>query len=1116
MIRLAGSKIVENNPLTERANKWKENQGIEALNIDELKDKVKGKNLFVSQKVDGQTALLKYESGKAKFGSLGGRITTNIPVLNEIEDIFKNKNIDQAVMVGELAAMDNGNILPFRKSQHYIKDEDADKDKIHWFPFQVLELNGKKVSDDFDTYVEKWPEVEDIFKDAEYIHPCKDYQGNINELEKAWKELVEKEENEGIVVRTSDNEIYKSKPVFSYDLVIVAVGDKEGKNWPKNMISNVLVAFMDEDEVFRTAGEIGTGWTDEQREELFDWAQDHKVDEDNTYIWVEPKKIVEVKWERSNVKKEPAYKYDDGEYKKVEDKLVGTIVKPVFERYRDDKSVKPSDLRLSQIPNWEERKKQKKEKDASVTAVIGKYLKFGKYHKTAGYPDSPEEVVISEKERLLDGSAIREIDVWTYYEGIKNELIDQLKGRDLFVVIKTDSKKIYKRHPYDKKTEFIRINDTKDFEEYHSGRTVEYHVTMPSEAEYYIVDFDPSPELNFDKVESIAAEIADAISDNPDVKKTDIRYTGKRGFHILGYLKDPKDINQAREDLTGYLKDNFGDREDLTIAESPKGKKSALGVSPMKLNGGHVALHSMRVSGLCCMEVPRSKLTSFKRDEARIKNRYKEITGKKFEPEIKEKGAYVLKTSGYDRDKLEPGYNGKFVIHEHDAKDAGPHWDVRIEMPVDSLEKSLDKYEEKVVDGVDKKPEKHPDKPGTVYRSFVDKKMEIPSNGNKIYLVETEDHPISAGSFEGKVSEGYGAGSIEIYDKGTYELLDVDGDKKYIFDFKGDKLKGIYALVKYKNGFLWIKVKDTEKYKNSKKASAIDYTRPTLSPQIWEIEESGFPPDMREEVREDIITKLIGSLEESDLHRPYCWLKKVWVAGSIVTYNYIETSDVDVNIRFDCDKIRSMYPELKDKTDKDIRLYLKEIIYKHNDKPIKGTSHPLTFVLLTSEDLDSDALFDLLKNEWIDPPKKIPMSFDPDIAFSEERRLAVSIAHDVDCLLGGIVRLVYDLKRIDKLVKHYPGVRSLSKRVSALYKLRKLCHQLDQWHYKMREMWHYRLDKPKEELHFSAYDYSSNWEFYNIVFKLLQKWKYHRPVSLLYDRLKGDSYLEVIDQFIPN
>lgn len=179
-------------------------------------------------------------------------------------------------------------------------------------------------------------------------------------------------------------------------------------------------------------------------------------------------------------------------------------------------------------------------------------------------------------------------------------------------------------------------------------------------------------------------------------------------------------------------------------------------------------------------------------------------------------------SAGYDRALLERGYKGEFVIHDHDADDAGKHWDVRLEFPVTSLKKSLGKYTVKRPGTNEPIEKEYPDKPGTVLRSFVDKKREIPTSKNKVFLVETEDHPVLYGGFEGEIEEGYGKGKVKIWDKGHYELLNASGDKKFTFDFKGKKLNGIYAFIKYQKGYLWIKAKENQ-------ASTVDPIQTALS-----------------------------------------------------------------------------------------------------------------------------------------------------------------------------------------------------------------------------------------------------------------------------------------------
>ncbi len=168
-------------------------------------------------------------------------------------------------------------------------------------------------------------------------------------------------------------------------------------------------------------------------------------------------------------------------------------------------------------------------------------------------------------------------------------------------------------------------------------------------------------------------------------------------------------------------------------------------------------------------------------------------------------------TAGYDLEKMKQGYKGKFVIHNHEADKAGKHWDVRLEFPVKSLERSLKNYDKKRPQ-TNEPTGKGSKDPGTVYRSFVNKLREIPTRKNKVYLIETEDHPIAYGQFEGEIKDGYGAGKVKIWDKGTFDLIYSEGDTKYILNFNGKKLKGQFALVKYKDGFLWVKTKGKDAF----------------------------------------------------------------------------------------------------------------------------------------------------------------------------------------------------------------------------------------------------------------------------------------------------------------
>ncbi|HMQ92637.1 MAG TPA: DNA polymerase ligase N-terminal domain-containing protein [Amaricoccus sp.] len=140
------------------------------------------------------------------------------------------------------------------------------------------------------------------------------------------------------------------------------------------------------------------------------------------------------------------------------------------------------------------------------------------------------------------------------------------------------------------------------------------------------------------------------------------------------------------------------------------------------------------------------------------------------------------------------GARGKpiFVVQRHDA--STEHYDFRIE--VDGTMKSW---------AVPKGPSTDPR----------DKRLAVP----------TEDHPVEYADFEGVIPEGeYGAGTVLVWDRGSYENLtrDEDGGERGVAEaleaghvvlrLHGEKIAGGYALQRIGTGdetrWLLVKVDD--------------------------------------------------------------------------------------------------------------------------------------------------------------------------------------------------------------------------------------------------------------------------------------------------------------------
>jgi len=104
----------------------------------------------------------------------------------------------------------------------------------------------------------------------------------------------------------------------------------------------------------------------------------------------------------------------------------------------------------------------------------------------------------------------------------------------------------------------------------------------------------------------------------------------------------------------------------------------------------------------------------------------------------------------------------RFVVHRHDASRL--HWDLRLERE-------------------------------GVLKSWAVPKEPPVAPGVKRLAVEVEDHDLEHIDFEGEIPEGeYGAGTVSIWDSGTYDLLS-ENDRRLTVTFRGKRLRGEYVLI---------------------------------------------------------------------------------------------------------------------------------------------------------------------------------------------------------------------------------------------------------------------------------------------------------------------------------
>lgn len=106
-----------------------------------------------------------------------------------------------------------------------------------------------------------------------------------------------------------------------------------------------------------------------------------------------------------------------------------------------------------------------------------------------------------------------------------------------------------------------------------------------------------------------------------------------------------------------------------------------------------------------------------------------------------------------------------FVIHEHRAKRAGLHYDLRIKF-------------------------------GDVLKDWAFRKTIPLETGVKRLGIEQQDHNPTWLDFEGRIEEGYGVGELRVWDRGQMEIIQFVEGSRILFNSVGQKMRGKYFFVK--------------------------------------------------------------------------------------------------------------------------------------------------------------------------------------------------------------------------------------------------------------------------------------------------------------------------------
>ena len=341
-------------------------------------ERLPGSRFYISRKLDGEHNHLYYEKGRAAFIKPGGATLHGLPVLDEAAAALKKAGVKSCIIPGELIVeRKDGRRTRIYDVIRLLDKPASEKDlaRFNFAPFDILELDGAS----FDHYEAAYGRLKEIFAGSR-IRPVETViSGSRETILNTYEQWVRAEGDEGLMIRSDLPFRYKFKAAHRFDAVVVGYREWQGR------VAGLLLALMHPDDRLQILGTVSDGIeqvTDQLAERLVGLEINSEyihVDQyHSSYRMVRPEVIVEVNSDDILTKHVDGRPYrkmvldyiheaseagdsapknkrtrDDHKryhtYKPVRNAPFVGLQRTSFIRFRDDKSVTPSDLRVSQV-----------------------------------------------------------------------------------------------------------------------------------------------------------------------------------------------------------------------------------------------------------------------------------------------------------------------------------------------------------------------------------------------------------------------------------------------------------------------------------------------------------------------------------------------------------------------------------------------------------------------------------------------------------------------------------------------------------------------------------------------------------------------------------------------
>ncbi len=334
-----------------------------AINSEEIDTRSPYGPVLCSPKIDGELWYMVFDEGDVFLTNPAGRVVYgDIPVLDEARKAMSRIQ-GRTILAGEFFAIRKGGRPRHDDLALAMGGEaKADMARVGYMAFDLLEGGDAEGQAPLEDYKERLEVMRRVFAGGKRLQAIKTEEVEGPEAIRAkYEELVASGKAEGLVLRRADGTIYKLKPIFTLDAVVVGYTERVEE---PGRVRSMALAMMREDGSFHIIGSCGN-MNSETRESLFPKLKElettsafrHASNDGALYRFIEPKLIIEVKvtdvlGEHPSgdpiLRMVAAHEAGKG-WAPVRRMPSVSILHPIFQRIRTDKEVNATDVRIGQV-----------------------------------------------------------------------------------------------------------------------------------------------------------------------------------------------------------------------------------------------------------------------------------------------------------------------------------------------------------------------------------------------------------------------------------------------------------------------------------------------------------------------------------------------------------------------------------------------------------------------------------------------------------------------------------------------------------------------------------------------------------------------------------------------